>query len=275
MKDTRSGIPFVYLGAILMLVITVFPFYWMATASVKPYLEIFVKPSLFPRQLLWKYYQEIFMTTNVVIHMWNSLWTSLVATGLTLLLASMTGYTLTRYESISGELVARFTLVTYMVPSIVLILPLFLILKAVGLTDTYLRLILSYLTSTLPFAIWIMRSYFLTIPHTMEEAALIDGANRFQTVFLVVMPQALPGLISTAVFVFILCWGEYLYPLILIASDSRKTISVTLASLAGGGQNINIGQLMAGSTLATLPILVLFLFLQKYLIRGFAAGGVD
>jgi multiple sugar transport system permease protein len=109
----------------------------------------------------------------------------------------------------------------------------------------------------------------------MEEAALIDGASRFQAFFRIVIPQARPGMIATAIFVFIMCWGEYLYPMILMATDERKTVALTLESLSGGGQNIKFGLLMAGSTVATLPVLLLFLFVQKYLVQGFAAGGVD
>jgi multiple sugar transport system permease protein len=187
----------------------------------------------------------------------------------------MTGYTITRWQSAGGEWVARLTLFTYMAPSIVLILPLYLLLKALHLTDTYVGLLGSYLTFTLPFAIWIMRAYFQAIPQTMEEAALIDGASRFQAFFRIVIPQALPGMIATAIFVFIMCWGEYLYPMILMATDERKTVALTLESLSGGGQNIKFGLLMAGSTVATLPVLLLFLFVQKYLVQGFAAGGVD
>jgi multiple sugar transport system permease protein len=247
----------------------------MVTASVKPYVEIFVRPTLWPRDFVWNNYVELFTTTSIVIHFWNSLWTSLVTTVLTLLLATTTGYTITRWRSVSGELIVGLTLFTYMVPSIVLVLPLFMLLEMVGLTDTYFGLILSYLTFTLPFSIWIMRSHFQTIPKTMEDAALIDGATRFQAFFFVVIPQALPGMIATAVFVFIMCWGEYLYPLVLMATDDRKTVALTLASLSGGGENIKFGPLMAASTVVTLPILALFLLVQKYLVRGFAAGGVD
>jgi len=265
----------VLLGAAILFVIAIFPFYWMVTASLKPFAEIFLRPSFFPRTVVWNNYTELFQTTSVVIHLWNSCWISLVTTGLTLVLSTMTGYTITRWQSVSGELIARLTLFAYMAPSIVLILPLYLILKSLQLTNTYVGLIGGYLTFTLPFAIWIMRSHFQGIPQTMEDAALIDGATRFQAFFRVVLPQAAPGILATGIFVFIMCWGEYLYPLVLMATDHQKTIALTLASLSGGGQNIKFGLLMAGSTVATLPILVLFLFVQKYLIQGFAAGGVD
>ncbi len=203
------------------------------------------------------------------------IWTALIATALTLLLGTMTGYTITRWQNASGEFVARLVLFTFMAPSIVLILPLYLLLKTLQLTDTYVGLVGSYLTFTLPFAIWMMRSHFQAVPQTIEEAALIDGASRFQAFFRVVIPQSVPGMIATATFVFIMCWGEYLYPMVLMATDERKTVALTLDALSGGGQNIKFGLLMAGSTVTTLPILLLFILIQKYLVEGFAAGGVD
>ena len=144
-----------------------------------------------------------------------------------------------------------------------------------GLINTHTGLILSYLSFTLPLGIWMMRACFQTIPKTMEEAAVVDGANRFEAFFLIALPQALPGLVSTSIFVFILCWGEYLYPVVLIKSDGLRTITITLDSLTGGGQNIKFGLLMAASTVATVPILLIFLFLQRHLVRGFAAGGYE
>jgi multiple sugar transport system permease protein len=247
----------------------------MVATSLKTFAEVSIQRTLIPRQIIWKNYTDLFAQTKIVIHLINTFWVSGLATVITLLLATMTGYSITRYDTVGGEFVARFTLFTYMVPSIVLLLPLYLVLRKVGLINTHLGLVGSYLTFTLPFAIWMMRAYFQTIPRVMEEAAVVDGANRFQAFLWVVLPQAIPGLISTAIFVFILCWSEFLYPLVLISTDELKTITVTLASLTGGGQNIKFGLLMAASTVATVPIIIIFLFLQKYLVRGFAAGGYE
>lgn len=271
---TRKKI-LIYSGAILTFVFTMFPFYWMVTASIKPFKEILINPSIIPKQISFSFYEQLFEQTIILTHLKNSLWTAVFATLITLILASMTGYIITRYKIFAGEFMARFTLFTYMVPSIILLLPLYLAMQTFKLTDSHFGLVISYLTITLPFAIWMMRSYFATIPRVMEEAALIDGANYFETYLFVVIPQALPGFISTAIFVFILCWGEYLFPLVLLNLDTMKTVPVTLAALVGGGQNINFGLLMAASTVTTAPILLLFLFLQKYLIAGFAAGGFE
>lgn len=263
----------VYPSALIIFIITMFPFYWMVTASVKPFKELLMEASLVPRNINFTHYYGLFEQTQIVVHLKNSIITSVAATLITLILASMAGYAITRYDIVAGEFIARLTLFTYMVPSIVLLLPLYLAMKTLGLVNSHFGLVISYLTITLPFAIWMMRSYFATIPKIMEEAALIDGTNRFGAFLYVVVPQAMPGLVSTGIFVIILCWGEYLLPMVLLTVDNMKTIPVTLASLVGGGQNINFGLLMAGSTVTTLPILLIFLILQKYLIAGFAAGG--
>jgi multiple sugar transport system permease protein len=273
----RSGIGRIWLilGIVMLLILIIFPFYWMVATSLKTFAEVSIQRTVIPRQIIWDNYTDLFAQTSIVTHLINTFWVSGLATVITLVLATMTGYTITRYQTVGGEFVAKFTLFTYMVPSIVLLLPLYLVLRAVDLINTHLGLVASYLTFTLPFAIWMMRAYFQTIPQVMEEAAVVDGANRFQAFMWVVIPQAVPGLISTATFVFILCWSEFLYPLVLISTDDLKTITVTLESLTGGGQNIKFGLLMAASTIATLPIILIFLFLQKYLTRGFAAGGYE
>ena len=187
----------------------------------------------------------------------------------------MSAYVLTRFLTPTAEWIARVSLYAYMVPSIVLIIPFYMGLRTAGLVNTHSGLILSYLSFTLPLGIWMMRACFQTIPKTMEEAAVVDGANRFEAFLLIAMPQAIPGVVSTSIFVFILCWGEYLYPVVLINSDRLRTITITLDALTGGGQNIKFGLLMAASTVATVPILLIFLFLQRHLVRGFAAGGYE
>ena len=265
----------VFVGVLVLLVLVLFPFYWMVTASIKGFREISIERTLIPREITLKNYVGLFEQTNIALHLLNTTWISGVVTVVTLLLASMSAYVMTRFVTPTAEWIARISLYAYMVPSIVLIIPFYIGLRMAGLINTHAGLILSYLSFTLPLGIWMMRACFQTIPKTMEEAAVVDGANRFEAFFLIAMPQALPGLVSTAIFVFMLCWGEYLYPIVLISSDSLRTVTITLDALTGGGQNIKFGLLMAASTVATVPILLIFLFLQRHLVRGFAAGGYE
>ena len=262
-------------GVTVLLFLVLFPFYWMVTASLKSFREISVERTLIPRAISFKNYADLFEQTSIVWHLFNTAWISCFVTVVTVVLASMSAYVLTRFLTPTAEWIARVSLYAYMVPSIVLIIPFYMGLRTVGLVNTHSGLILSYLSFTLPVGIWMMRACFQTIPKTMEEAAVVDGANRFQAFFLIAMPQAMPGVVSTSIFVFILCWGEYLYPVVLINSDRLRTITITLDALTGGGQNIKFGLLMAASTVATVPILLIFLFLQRHLVRGFAAGGYE
>lgn len=262
-------------GVTVLLFLVLFPFYWMVTASLKSFREISVERTLIPRAVSFKNYTDLFEQTSIVWHLFNTVWISCFVTVVTVVLASMSAYVLTRYLTPTAEWIARVSLYAYMVPSIVLIIPFYMGLRTAGLVNTHSGLILSYLSFTLPVGIWMMRACFQTIPKTMEEAAVVDGANRFEAFFLIAMPQALPGVVSTSIFVFILCWGEYLYPVVLINSDRLRTITITLDALTGGGQNIKFGLLMAASTVATVPILLIFLFLQRHLVRGFAAGGYE
>lgn len=262
-------------GVTVLLFLVLFPFYWMVTASLKSFREISVERTLIPRAVSFKNYSDLFEQTSIVWHLFNTVWISCFVTIVTVILASMSAYVLTRFLTPTAEWIARVSLYAYMVPSIVLIIPFYMGLRTAGLVNTHSGLILSYLSFTLPVGIWMMRACFQTIPKTMEEAAVVDGANRFEAFFLIAMPQAIPGVVSTSIFVFILCWGEYLYPVVLINSDRLRTITITLDALTGGGQNIKFGLLMAASTVATVPILLIFLFLQRHLVRGFAAGGYE
>jgi multiple sugar transport system permease protein len=274
-RQGRLGVTGLYAGAGLLVVLVGFPFYWMVTTSIKTYREISIERTLVPRSVSFENYTALFQQTNIVGHAANTLLVSLLTTVLTVAIAALAGYAMTRFVTKTGEWIARLSLFAYMVPSIVLIIPFYLGLLQAGLINTRTGLVLSYLSFTLPLGIWMMRASFEAIPKSMEEAAIVDGASRFQAFALIALPQALPSIASTAIFVFILCWSEYLYPTILVSADHLRTVTVTLETLSGGGQNIKFGLLMAASTVATVPILLIFLFLQKYLVKGFAAGGYD
>jgi len=275
LRRGRLGTAGLYAGAGLLVILVGFPFYWMVTTSVKTYREIAIDRTLVPRGVSFENYTALFAQTNIVGHAAKTLLVSVLTTLLTVGIAALAGYAMTRFVTRTGEWIARLSLFAYMVPSIVLIIPFYLGLQQAGLINTRTGLVLSYLSFTLPLGIWMMRASFEAIPKSMEEAAIVDGASRFQAFALIALPQALPSVASTAIFVFILCWSEYLYPMILVSADHLRIVTVTLETLSGGGQNIKFGLLMAASTVATVPILFIFLFLQKYLVKGFAAGGYD
>ena len=173
----------VYGGVLLLLLLVLFPFYWMTTASIKNFREISIERTLIPREITFQNYVGLFEQTSIMLHLFNTAWISVFVTVVTMILASMCAYVLTRFLTPTAELIARVSLYAYMVPSIVLIIPFYIGLRMAGLVNSHAGLILSYLSFTLPLGIWMMRACFQTIPKTMEEAAVVDGAKPFRGIF--------------------------------------------------------------------------------------------
>jgi multiple sugar transport system permease protein len=165
-------------------------------------------------------------------------------------------------------------LFTYLLPSVVLILPLYLLMVKIGLANTLSSLVIAYTTFALPYALWLLRSFMAGIPEDLESAALVDGASRIGAFIDVVLPQALPGIISTALFTFILAWNEYLYALVLVNSDQARPLTTGVMNMLITSFNIEWSLLMAASVMMSIPLIIIFTFLQSHLTRGFGAGGV-
>jgi ABC-type glycerol-3-phosphate transport system permease component len=154
-----------------------------------------------------------------------------------------------------------------------IVIPFYVLIKKIGLANTHIALIMAYTAFCLPFSLWLLRAFFQSIPLALERAALIDGASRFQAVIYVVLPLALPGIIATSIFTFILAWNDYIFVRILITSDELKTLSVGIADLHNATV-IDWGMIMSGSMLITVPVLIFFVFVQRYLIAGWGAGAM-
>jgi multiple sugar transport system permease protein len=165
-------------------------------------------------------------------------------------------------------------LFTYLLPSVVLILPLYLMMVRVGLANSILSLVVAYTTFALPYALWLLRSFMQGIPDDLEAAALVDGATRLEAFIDVILPQALPGIISTALFTFILAWNEYLFALVLVNTDEARPLTTGVMNMLVSAFNIEWSLLMAAAVMMSAPLIVIFAFLQNYLTRGFGAGGV-
>ena len=170
-------------------------------------------------------------------------------------------------------LVARVTLLAYMFPPIIMLVPLFLLAREFGLTNSLLGLALTYISFALPYALWILRAFFQSIPVELEHAALIDGANRAQALTYVVMPLALPGIIATAIFTFIVAWNDFLFALVLIGKDDLKTLAIGINEFFHMAV-VDWGLIMAAGVMVTIPALAFFIAIQRYLIAGWGAGGL-
>lgn len=250
------------------------PVYFVVSSSFKPPREIFTVPPtlLFPPTL--ESYQQLFATWPTFIPaMVNSLIIAVGATVLAVVSASLAGYVFSRYRSrvLTGS--AMFTLLIRMLPPIIISLPLFPVVNAMRLNDTHILLIIIYATFQLSFATWIMKAFIDAVPRELEEAALIDGAGTASILFRVILPLAMHGMIVSATFAFVASWNEFLFAFIF-SSSRNKTAPVVLSEMLDTSNNVEWGPLFAGATVQLLPVIVLVLALQRFIIAGLTAGSV-
>jgi multiple sugar transport system permease protein len=266
----RRGILFfLLLGAT---VYTLFPMYWMLISGFRAERALF-KPLLLPGPHSWKHYATLFGLTDFPTYYVNSVLVAVGTTILTIALVTPMAYALVRSRMPGMMLIVRSMLFAYMFPALLLAIPIYIFLVKIGFDDTLSSLMLTHCTFTLPLGVWLMWGFFKSFPFEVEEAAFVDGCSRLQAIYRVIMPLTLPGVLTVAIFSFVLSWSDYVFSLILISSDELKTLPYGLASIEGA-YDANWGELMAGSTMISLPLLVLFAFLGKYFIRGLSMGAV-
>jgi ABC-type glycerol-3-phosphate transport system permease component len=264
----------IYGSAAILTITTAFPFFWMISTSFKPLQEIFISPpNFFPIDSTLANFDRLFEQTRFLIYFKNSVFVSLCTVLLTISIGSAGAYSLTRFKFYGREKIASLILFTYMFAPIMIVIPFYVLIKKLGLANTHFALIMAYTAFCLPFSLWLLRAFFQSIPLALEQAALVDGAKRIQAVVYVVLPLAFPGIIATSIFTFILAWNDYIFVRILITSDELKTLSVGIADLYNATV-IDWGMIMSGSMLITVPVLVFFVFVQRYLIAGWGAGAM-
>ena len=252
-----------------------FPLLWMLITSVKPAAELFsTSPTLLPNSITFEHYARVLQDTPFLQYFANSM---ILATSTTVVVISISvlgAYSLVRFAYPGRETLASLVLFTYLLPSVVLISPLYLMLVIIGLANTLASLVIAYTTFALPYALWLLRSFMAGIPQDLESAAMVDGASRMGAFVDVVLPQALPGIISTALFTFILAWNEYLYALVLVNSDEARPLTTGVMTMLISAFNIEWSLLMAASVLMSVPLIIIFAFFQRHLTSSFGAGGV-
>ncbi len=261
-----------YGTAALIALFVLAPLIWTFLSSLKPDNEIIRHSArVFPDVFVLDHYRNLFKQTAFLTYFLNSLIVGIVATPLTLLIATPAAYSLTRFRFRGRDFYAALILFSYMVPLLLLGIPMFLIMRYLHILNTRLSLILSYVAFSLPFSMWMLRSFFLSIPLSLEEAAMVDGASRQQALARIVLPLSKPGLISCGIFTFVLVWNEYTLALLFIRSESLKTLPIGIAAFIGTTA-YEWGYILSAIIMMTVPILVGFIFVQKALIRGFLAG---
>ena len=274
MRAVRAKVVWSVIAWTIVLAV-VFPLIWMIVTSVKPQSELFsIPPTLAPETITFEHYIRLLTETPFLQYFRNSMILAVTTTFVVVTLGTLGAYSLVRFKYRGRETLATLVLFTYLMPSVVLVIPLYLMMAKLGLANTLASLVIAYTTFALPYALWLLRSFMSSIPVDLESAALVDGADRMGAFVDVILPQALPGIVSTALFTFILCWNEYLFALVLVNSDSVRPLTAGTMNMLITSFNIDWSLLMAASVMMSLPLIVIFTFLQGTLTKGFGAGAV-
>ena len=260
----------VYLPLVVFLIVLLFPFYWMAITSVKPDAELLsrtgnpfwvVGPTL-------DHFHKLLFETAFPEWLWNTVLVSVVATAFSLFASVLAAYAIERLRFRSAKHIGLGIFLAYLVPPSILFIPLANVVYQLGLFDTRLALILTYPTFLIPFCTWLLMGYFRSIPFELEECALIDGATRWQILVKIVLPLAVPGLISAGIFAFTLSWNEFIYALTFVSSSEIKTLPVGVVTELVQGDVYQWGPLMAGALLGSLPVAFVYSFFVEYYVSG-------
>jgi multiple sugar transport system permease protein len=247
----------------------------MLSTAIKPRAEVLRFPPVwFPKHIRLQNFMDMWHAVGFGQALVNSILVCCTATALCLLIAIPAAYATGRMQFRGKRLFRQFLLVTQMLSPVVLVLGIFTMIAAMGLVDQLWALVLVYVAFNLAFAIWMLQTYFATIPIELEEAARLDGASTFQRLRLILLPLTLPALGVTAIFVFIYCWNEFVLALTLLRSTQKFTLTLQIFSLVGGRYSVEWNHVMAATLLASAPFAVVFASLQRYLVRGLALGAI-
>jgi len=259
-----------YLPLAIFLFVLLFPFYWMAMTSIKPNAELLsretnpfwvVAPTL-------EHFHHLIFETDYPSWMWNTVVVSVVSTFTSLAASVLAAYAIERLRFRGSKQVGLAIFLAYLVPPSILFIPLAAIVFKLGLFDTRWALILTYPTFLIPFCTWLLMGYFRSIPFELEECALIDGATRWQILVKIVLPLAVPGLISAGIFAFTLSWNEFIYALTFVSSSEVKTVPIGVVTELVEGDVYHWGPLMAGALLGSIPVAVMYSFFVEYYVSG-------
>jgi len=258
----------------VLAIFSLFPIVWAALSSVKPREEIFTSPpTFFPTRVIFGNFSSIMTDLPFPRYFFNSGLVTLTVVIVVIIFACLAAYGFSRFKFVGHGSFLMFLLTTQMLPSVLMAIPYFVLMQSYGLLDTYPALILAFMSFTLPVATWMMRGYIDSIPTSLDEAALIDGCTRIQAFFKVVLPLITPGVAATAIYVSVITWNNFIFPLTLITSEEMRTVPLAVGLMLGV-ERCNWGYLMAGSIMATIPVAILYLILQKFLVKGLTAGAV-
>jgi multiple sugar transport system permease protein len=260
------------LGLLLFMVFV--PIYWVVITSLKDTRQILLSESVYyPNPPTLRHYLDLIVESRFGLWMLNSVVVAFGSTAIALAVGCLGAYALTRLRFPGKKLLASVVMITYLIPPGLMFIPLYQIFIKANFTNSLGTLIAAYPSFSVPFATWFLMGFFRSIPKELEEAALIDGATRTQAFVRVLLPLSAPGILAAGLFCFTLAWNEFLYALIFISSDRLRTLPVGLNEFLTADV-YNWGQLMGATFLAALPVVVFYIYLQKYMIQGLTAGAV-
>lgn len=256
--------------------LSAFPLAWMVLTAFKPFDEIYsFPPTLLPVSPTLSQFTKLFgVSSGFAMMLLNSAVVTLSTTVITMVLASMAGFGLAKGRFRGRRIILRGTLLAYVFPPIMLVVPIFGVLADLGWANTRFGLVVAYMIITFPFAVWMLTSYFATLPDELTEAARVDGASNLRVFWSIALPLTRPGLAAVAIFTFINTWNEFLFSFVIAGGGDKRTVSVGLAAILRGAEGAEYGVLMAGSVIAMLPIIALFIFAQKHIVAGLTGGAV-
>ena len=272
----RSSI-FAYANLLPYVFFAIFPFYFMIVTSLKTDVELYnlkAVPFLVQSGIITDHYRYLFAKTEFLTWMKNSLIISVVATSVSLVISVLAGYSLARLRFWGVSSFGTAVFITYLVPPTLLFLPLSQVVVWLGISDTIWALVVTYPTFLVPFSTWLLMGYFRTIPREVEECALVDGASRMQTLTRIVLPMAIPGIVCVTLFGFTLTWNEFTYALTFVSQTANKTAVVGVTADLIRGDIYYWGSLMAGAVVASLPIVIIYVWFLDYYVSGLTAGAV-
>jgi multiple sugar transport system permease protein len=261
----------VYLPLGIIILVLLFPFYWMAVTAIKPkehLLDLDTHSPFYTLSPTLDHIYDLLFKTDYPLWLWNTMMISVVATILALLASVFAAYAIARIRYKGAQYVGAAIFLAYLVPPSILFIPLSTVIFNYGLFDTPFALILTYPTILIPFSTWLLMGYFKTIPFELEECALIDGASRWQILWKIVLPLAVPGLISAGIFCLTLCWNEFIYALTFINSTEHKTVPVAIVTAFTDGDQYKWGSLMAGALVGSLPLVILYSFFVEHYVSA-------
>jgi ABC-type glycerol-3-phosphate transport system permease component len=258
---------------VLLMIFTLFPFYWAMVASFTSDAALFRDPSLIPTQVIFDHYRALFTDRDFITPIRNSLIVAGTTTAFCLVVGTLAAYALARIEFRGKAPIMAFILAVTMFPQISIVSPLYLLLRSLHLIDTYPGLIMPYMTFAMPLTVWVLTGSIRQIPKDLEEAAHVDGASRRQSFTKILLPLAVPSLATTGILTFIYCWNEFLFALSFTLGPERQTVPVAIALFRGQYQ-VPWGEILAAAVVATAPVAGLVLVFQRRIVQGLTAGAV-